>query len=446
MLSSSVVSTEPTTGRERVVIRSENRIQFLGRVNTRAHREFLYCLSDGIERGYEGFVLDFAACERAYLWGMLPLLADIERLRREQVSVEVALPNEENRRRLFLKTNWAHYLDPARHEKVHPDLVYTGYGRHVPAHRFTDGTTQKALVDASLDVLIKNLRLDRPSLHALEWSLNEITDNVLNHAESRDGGIVQVNTFSEEGLRVVIGVADSGQGVLESLRQGHSHLSTDEDALHEAMKPGTTRDPRVGQGNGVWGTMSIAKASGGSFEIISGSAELKVSQDDVRPYRRSPRLRFHGTFVRADFRLDSGATFEDVLGVPGSRPDLIEMAYETDDGDALVLRLGRESSGFGTRWAGRELRTKCRNLLDAAPEKPLLLDWEGIALVSSSFADELMGKLFVELTPLGFAARVRSKGMEPLVRGLVDKAILQRVAQAAAENDAASGGTEPAAG
>lgn len=444
MLSSSVMSTEPTARKGHVVIRSENRIRFLGRVNTRAHREFLYCLSDGVERGYKDFVLDFAASERAYLWGMLPLLADVERLRREHVSVEVVLPTEPNCRRLFLKTNWAHYLDPAHYEKVHADLVYTGYGRHVPAHRFTDGTTQKALVDASLDVLMKNLRLDRVSLHALEWSLNEITDNVLNHAESPDGGLVQVNTFSE-GLRVEIGVADSGQGVLASLRQGHSHLRTHEEALYEAMKPGTTRDPRVGQGNGIWGTMSIAKASGGSFEITSGSAELKVSQDEVRPYKRSRRLSFCGTFVRADFRLDSGAAFEEVLGVPGSRADLIETSYETDEGDAVVLRLAEESSGFGTRWAGRELRTKCRNLLDAAPGKPLLLDWEGIALVSSSFADELMGKLFVELTPLAFAARVRSKGMEPLVRGLVDKAILQRAAQAAAENDAASGGTESGA-
>lgn len=65
MLSFSDMSTEPTAGKERVVSRSGNRIRFLGRVNARAHREFLYCLSDGIERGYEDFVLDFSACDRA---------------------------------------------------------------------------------------------------------------------------------------------------------------------------------------------------------------------------------------------------------------------------------------------------------------------------------------------------------------------------------------------
>ena len=438
------MSTEPTAGRERVVSRSGNRIRFFGGVDAPAHREFLRCLSDGSERGYEDFVLDFGACERAYLWGMLPVLADVERLRRGRVSVEVVLPKDESCRRLFQNTNWAHYLDPARYEEAYTETAEAGRGRHVPTHRFTDRATQQALVNASLDILMRNLALDRRSLAGLEWSLNEITDNVLNHAESPDGGLVQVHTFAEE-LKVEIGIADSGQGVLASLRQGHPGLRTDEEALREAMRSGTTRDPRFGQGNGLWGTMSLAKASGGKFEITSGAATLTVSAK-VTPYRRDSRRSFKGTFVWADFRPGSGAAFEDVLGVPGSRADLIETAYETDNGDALVLRLGRESSGFGTRWAGRELRTKCRNLLDAAPEKPLLLDWEGIALVSSSFADELMGKLFVELTPLVFAARVRSKGMDPLVRGLVDKAILQRAAQAAAENDAASGGTEPAAG
>ena len=436
------MSTATPDGTTRVV-RSDNRIRFLGGVDAPAHREFLRCLTDGSERGHEDFVLDFSACEQANLWGMLPVLADVERLRRGRASVEVVLPMEESCRQRFHNTNWAHYLDPRRYEKVNTEPVETRDGRSVPTQRFTDRATQQVLVNASLDVLMRHLALDRRSLAGLEWSLNEITDNVLNHAESPDGGLVQVYAFSE-GPRVEIGIADSGRGVLDSLRQGHPLLRTDEEALHEAMKAGTTRDPRYGQGNGLWGTMSLAKASGGKFEITSGTATLTVSAK-VTPYRRDSRRRFRGTFVWADFRPGSGAAFEDVLGVPGSRADLIETAYETDDGDALVLRLGRESSGFGTRWAGRELRTKCRNLLDAAPEKPLLLDWEGIALVSSSFADELMGKLFVELTPLGFAARVRSKGMEPLVRGLVDKAILQRVAQAAAENDAASGGTEPAA-
>ena len=99
--------------------------------------------------------------------------------------------------------------------------------------------------------------------------------------------------------------------------------------------------------------------------------------------------------------------------------------------DAVVLKLRDESTGFGSRPAGRQLRTKCVNLLNAEPTKPLVLDWTGVPLVSSSFADELVGKLFASLGPLAFSVRVRNRGMDATVRGLVDKAILQRAAQVA---------------
>ncbi len=96
-----------------------------------------------------------------------------------------------------------------------------------------------------------------------------------------------------------------------------------------------------------------------------------------------------------------------------------------------MLRLRDESAGFGSRLAGRQLRNKCLNLLNAEATKPLTLDWTGVALVSSSFADELVGKLFAALGPLAFSARVRNLGMEATVRGLVDMAIMQRAAQVA---------------
>lgn len=74
---------------------------------------------------------------------------------------------------------------------------------------------------------------------------------------------------------------------------------------------------------------------------------------------------------------------------------------------------------------------KAESCRSARPNKPLLLDWSGIPLVSSSFADELIGKLFAFLGPLAFSARVRNINMEMVVRGLVDKAIMQRAAQTA---------------
>ena len=390
------------------------------------------CLHECREHGYEEVVLDFSTCEAAFPTGMIPLLTSADALRRETVDVSITLPEEERLERLFLNTNWAHFLEPARFQKS--DAVHD---RHLAAQRFGDPEEQQHLVNTFMDVVMRSMTLDRRVVAGLEWSINEITDNVLNHADCEEGGILQVSTFGER-KKVAFGVADSGRGILSSLREGHPGLRTDAQAIDEAMKAGITRDPDVGQGNGVAGTLRIATMSKGSFEITSGLAQIQVQTRDGRPdshvYRRKERQRFQGTFVYAELGLGTQFRLSEALGFgdePHEPVDIIELLYETDAGDAVVLKLRDESTGFGSRPAGRQLRTKCLNLLDAEPGKPLLLDWTGVPLVSSSFADELVGKLFASLGPLAFSARVRNVGMDATVRGLVDKAIMQRVAQVA---------------
>ena len=55
------------------------------------------------------------------------------------------------------------------------------------------------------------------------------------------------------------------------------------------------------------------------------------------------------------------------------------------------------------------------------------IDFSGIPLVSSSYADEVFGKMFVELGPLEFSQRFGFRNIDPLVRQLIDKAVTQRV-------------------
>ena len=418
----------------RVVRLDENRVRFVGRVNALAHRQFMSCLHDCRKRGYDDVVLDFSTCEAAFLIGMIPLLSSTDQLRREGVDVTIELPEMPDLERLFLNTNWAHFLQPARFDKSD-----TTHGRHLSAQRFGDSNQQQQLVNEFMDVVMRNMTLDRRVIAGLEWSVNEITDNVLNHAECEEGGIVQVSTFME-GRKIAFGVADSGRGILSSLREGHPGLRTDAQAIDEAMKAGITRNPDEGQGNGIAGTLRIATLSKGSFQITSGLARIEVRTDqasgspDSRVYEEREAQRFVGTIVYAELGIDTRFRLSEALGFSGEphEPvDIIESLYETDAGDAVVLKLRDESTGFGSRPAGRQLRTKCENLLNAEPAKPLVLDWTGVPLVSSSFADELVGKLFASLGPLRFSVRVRNLGMDATVRGLVDKAIMQRAAQVA---------------
>lgn len=425
--------------RTRDVVRREgNCIRFLDRVNALAHRQFMKLLYDCRREGYQDIVFDFSECELAFLNGMIPLLPNAELLRREGVAVSAKLPNKDALARLFCNTNWAHFLQP----DLYP-MSEVAHDRHLAAQRFSDSAQQQNLVNDFMDVVMRNMTLERDVIAGLEWSINEITDNVLNHAESAEGGIVQVSTFGDS-RKVAFGVADSGRGILTSLREGHPSLQTDAQAIGEAMKAGITRNPDAGQGNGIAGALRIASMSEGVFEITSGLAQIVVLKDkarqhpnrqaDFQVYERKEPQRYRGTVVYVEIGLDTRFHLSDALGFSGepyALVDIIETQYETDSGDAVVLKLREESTGFGSRLAGRQLRTKCTNLLNAEPTKPLLLDWTAIPLVSSSFADELVGKLFASLGPLAFSARVRNVGMETIVRGLVDKAIMQRVAQVA---------------
>jgi hypothetical protein len=126
-----------------------------------------------------------------------------------------------------------------------------------------------------------------------------------------------------------------------------------------------------------------------------------------------------------DFRLQDALAFQ---GVPYYPDDIIDVRY-TNQAEDLELRLAEHSIGFGTRRAGRGVRTKIKNLLDAEPHKRLVLDCEGVPSISSSFADEVFGKLFSSMGPLAFGSRLQLVRMDELVRRLVDIAIVQRVAQ-----------------
>lgn len=77
--------------------------------------------------------------------------------------------------------------------------------------------------------------------------------------------------------------------------------------------------------------------------------------------------------------------------IPYTQINIIDTNYEMQDQDCLLVRMKDETTGFGTRSAGKQLRNKILNLLASKPSYPIYVDWEGIPVTSSSFADEFMG-------------------------------------------------------
>jgi STAS-like domain of unknown function (DUF4325) len=56
-------------------------------------------------------------------------------------------------------------------------------------------------------------------------------------------------------------------------------------------------------------------------------------------------------------------------------------------------------------------------------------DFEGVHLISSSFADEVFGKLFSDLGPIRFGQLCKFIKVDPTVQTLIDRSITQRIRQ-----------------
>ena len=269
--------------------------------------------------------------------------------------------------------------------------------------------------------------LSRSDLRALEWSINEICDNVLNHSQSTIGGIFQLNV-RKKSKEVEFVVSDAGVGIprtLESLSKGKW---TDEFALEQSIKQGVTRDPEIGQGNGLFGTYQIAALSGGTFHINSGLAHLVSTRGGMLQVRRD-ELGFYGTCVVCAIGTSHPALLESALSFKGSQYkmiDSIEMNYEDSD-DSVILELSKESTSFGSRRAGLEVRNKIQNILSYGEYSSLTIDMSGISIMSSSFADELFAKLAVKIGIEKFLDIIVLKNASTLHKQLIEKAISQRL-------------------
>ena len=85
-----------------------------------------------------------------------------------------------------------------------------------------------------------------------------------------------------------------------------------------------------------------------------------------------------------------------------------------------------EAQSYGSRVAGTPVRIKLANLINMYPKQRVVVDFEDVPLVSSSFADEVLGKLFVQLGPLRFMRVIDIRNTSETVRELLERAILQR--------------------
>ncbi len=385
-----------------------------------AINEFLYW------RQYRPLLIDFIGVQKPYSNGMLPIIAIITQLRSRGHDIRIRLPNDKNVLDLFIRTNWAYHLNPEFRRSN------TGYDRHLHTTQFRDDKDVALITHDFMNVVLRSMsNLPKDIISALEWSMYEICDNVINHSDSEIGGFVEAVTYSKEG-KICFTVADAGRGILNSLKEALPELNTNVQAIGEAIKAGVTRNKAFGQGNGLAGSLRITTMSGGTLDITSGSGRIYCTSNHSNELESGRNQFFHGTSVSGqintinNFSIGKALQFNGIEYIP---LNIVDTEYELPDEDALLIHINKETTGVGTRKSGRQLRAKMLNLLGSKPGYPIYIDWEGIPVISSSFADEFIGKLYLEIGKEKFNSTVKNKNMEILIQQLLDKAISQRLSQ-----------------
>lgn len=127
------------------------------------------------------------------------------------------------------------------------------------------------------------------------------------------------------------------------------------------------------------------------------------------------------------FNYSNPISISEALG--GHVPTDIRYEDKLDDNNCLEFVLSNESSGFGTRIAGERLRNKVMNYLTRinAPSK-INIDFSGISMISSSFADEFIGKLVAQLGFFRFTKIITLFGVAPTIELIINRSVSQRMA------------------
>lgn len=221
-------------------------------------------------------------------------------------------------------------IEPPRTIKEHEEA-----GRFVP---ITQIKTSDDLSRTITDLI--------PLLHAMpnvadpiRYVISELGRNVLEHARSDVGAFVCAQYFKDQ-KRIAIGIADSGRGILDAIRQSHP-AESEKDAFRLALTPGISgATPRVGgnetnAGAGLFFIRSIAKVSGNFFVMYSGGALYKLLRKQQRPdiLYANPHEDDHslvedlptwqGTAIGIDINVDETTDFSSLL-------DIIRKSYSID--------------------------------------------------------------------------------------------------------------------
>jgi hypothetical protein len=264
---------------------------------------------------------------------------------------------------------------------------------------------------------------------ALEWLANEILGNILTHAAAETPGVVCAQ-YRPKQQRFDIGICDMGRGLLGSLQPTFPEVRSYGQAIDRAIERGVTRDPSIGQGNGMAGSYEIVRLNGGTYQIWTGDVVFELNKGRRKP-QFQPMPAVFGTGVMFSLDTSKPVDLASTWIASATGAECLFLNTQTEAASDSGLNVAAECLHTGGRAPAKLLRRKIQGLLPAMDGEPLILDFSGVKSAASSFLDELLGRLADE-DPLGqaiFDGPVRIQGMSPTVQAMANVVVAQRLGQ-----------------
>lgn len=368
--------------------------------------------------GHKKIVIDLAEVEKVFPHPAVPVAGYIHYFK-EKLGVDFEFINVPTYLRKI------HFLSP---DDINNTTTGVGTNFLDRVWLFHSSDDVHSLVNGFLASIRKSITVEEGVLQACEWGLNEIMDNVIQHS-SEDTGFIMGQVLKDSQI-LKISIFDYGQGIFQSLRNSQYRPRSASDAISLSVQEGVTRDKKIGQGNGMWGLYNIINLNDGTLQIISGKGGLNFvnRKKETESYQNIIMLNQYkqSTAINFDIKLNNPVSMKEAIG--GYEP--VDMFIENleDDFDRIVYKIIDQSSGTGTRQSGLRIKNELINIYKSA-KKPVIIDFQGVGIIASSFADELIGKLISELGLFQFQAAFPMKNMNPTVQTIVQRSVSQRLAE-----------------
>jgi hypothetical protein len=282
-------------------------------------------------------------------------------------------------------------------------------------------------VDAICTIALAAVDNAAAFIPALEWLANEILGNILTHAAAETPGVVCAQYRAKQ-QRFDIGICDMGRGLLGSLKPTFPEVRSYGLAIDKAIERGVTRDPAIGQGNGMAGSYEIVRLNGGTYQIWTGDVVYELNKGKRRPGFQSMPAVF-GTGVMLSLDTSRPVDLANTWIASATGAECLFLNTQTEAASDSGLNVAAECLHTGGRAPAKLLRRKIQSLLPAMDGEPLILDFSGVKSAASSFLDELLGRLADE-DPRGqvvFDGPVRIQGMNPTVQAMANVVVAQRL-------------------